>query len=215
MTKATLVGLAFVGVVASTMLAPGRAVADGRNGFRGNSHHHHHNRLHSVPPQRFAPHRFSHHGHHGHHGRGAPFGLVAPPLIVYSTPGYAQPAYAPPIYAPPPVYYPPPPPPAYLPPASAAPPPTDTVIEFPNGRYELRGDGITTPYRWVWIPNPPAAPPAEAAPDVAPKAGPARPEPAQHRDLYRWTDDAGVVHWTDRLEKVPEAYRPKVTKIVS
>jgi hypothetical protein len=38
-----------------------------------------------------------------------------------------------------------------------------TVIQYPNGRYELHGDGIYTPYQWVWIPNvaplPPAPPP--------------------------------------------------------
>jgi hypothetical protein len=34
------------------------------------------------------------------------------------------------------------------------------VVFFPHGRYELRGDGITMPYVWVWIPNPPSAPPS-------------------------------------------------------
>ena len=38
-----------------------------------------------------------------------------------------------------------------------------TVIQYPNGRYELHGDGIYAPYQWVWIPNvvplPPAPPP--------------------------------------------------------
>lgn len=29
-----------------------------------------------------------------------------------------------------------------------------------QGRYVLRGDGITTAYQWVWIPNPPSTPPA-------------------------------------------------------
>jgi hypothetical protein len=49
--------------------------------------------------------------------------------------------------------------PAPVPAASASP----TVVYYPHGRYELRGDGTTTPYQWVWIPNPPAAPPAEPA----------------------------------------------------
>jgi hypothetical protein len=44
---------------------------------------------------------------------------------------------------------------------------TPGVIEYPSGRYELRGDGTTTPYVWVWIPNPPSTPP-----DVAPQADP-------------------------------------------
>jgi hypothetical protein len=28
--------------------------------------------------------------------------------------------------------------------------------------------------------------------------------------LYRWTDKDGVVHWTDRIDAVPEQYRSKV-----
>jgi len=78
----------------------------------------------------------------------------------------------------------------------------DTVIEFPSGRYELRGDGITTPYRWVWIPNPPTAPPAE----------PSSSAPARHTEFYRWTDAEGVLHLSDRWEKVPEAYRATAKK---
>jgi hypothetical protein len=65
-------------------------------------------------------------------------------------------------------------------------------VEFPTGRYELRGDGITTPHTWVWVPAPPSQPPAG--------------EPSRHQ-LYRWTDADGVAHWTDRLEIVPEQYR--------
>jgi hypothetical protein len=42
-------------------------------------------------------------------------------------------------------------------------PPTSRVYTFPEGRYELRGDGTpTSPYVWVWIPtgaNPPNPPP--------------------------------------------------------
>jgi hypothetical protein len=83
------------------------------------------------------------------------------------------------------------------------------VIEYPNGRYELRGDGIATPYRWVWIPNPPAGPPPDAPP--APGA-PATPGPASKLELYRWTDEQGAVHWTDRYEAVPERYRAQVTR---
>ena len=26
------------------------------------------------------------------------------------------------------------------------------VINYPSGRYELYGDGTTTPYYWVWVP---------------------------------------------------------------
>jgi hypothetical protein len=40
------------------------------------------------------------------------------------------------------------------------PPPMPTVVQYPHGRHELRGDGVTTAYHWVWIPNPPPPPPA-------------------------------------------------------
>jgi len=38
------------------------------------------------------------------------------------------------------------------------------VVRYPHGRYELRGDGVTTAYQWVWIPNPPPPPAAPPAP---------------------------------------------------
>ena len=86
-------------------------------------------------------------------------------------------------------------------------------MEFSTGRYELRGDGMSTPYTWVWIPNPPSAPPgpppAPTAPP-APSGGPA-PSPAPTRapngPIYRWTDDNGVTTLTDDLNKVPDRYR--------
>jgi len=61
--------------------------------------------------------------------------------------------------------------------------PTATVVNYPSGRYELRGDGITVPYYWAWVPAqayiaappPPAVP---AAPDVAPVGSPPPPPPA-------------------------------------
>lgn len=45
---------------------------------------------------------------------------------------------------------------AASPTAAAASP---TVVQYPHGRYELRGDGIYTAYRWVWIPSAPPPPP--------------------------------------------------------
>ena len=93
--------------------------------------------------------------------------LVHPwrPVYPYASP-YAPP-YAPveePVVARPPVYA----PPAY----SAAPAPRAqalalqppaggqaTTVQYPHGRYELRGDGVYTAYRWVWIPNVPPPPP--------------------------------------------------------
>lgn len=196
MTKATLVGLASLAIVASAVLAPAVALADGRHHGRGDSH-----RLHTTLPHRLPPPRHF----HGHRSR---FGVIAPPAVIYSAPVYASPVYVPtPVYVPaPPVYA---PAPVVVPSPSAAPAPMETVIEFPNGRYELRGDGITTPYRWVWIPNPPPAPPSEEPAAPAPAPAPAR---APRTEFYRWTDADGVVHLSDRWEKIPEAYRAKASK---
>jgi hypothetical protein len=99
-------------------------------------------------------------------------------------------------------------------PVPAAPIPMVTVVEYATGRYELRGDGLTTPYVWVWIPNPPPGPPPpEQAPPSAPPApsgGGVQPDGERSTrvgDLYRWTDEHGVTTWTDRLSRVPERYR--------
>lgn len=35
------------------------------------------------------------------------------------------------------------------------------VVQYPHGRYELRGDGMTVPWAWVWIP---VAPPSLSTP---------------------------------------------------
>jgi hypothetical protein len=62
--------------------------------------------------------------------------------------------------------------------------PTMTVVQYATGRYELRGDGVTVPYYWVWLPAQPvvaapAPPPVGAAPppDVV-VPGPPPPLPA-------------------------------------
>jgi hypothetical protein len=93
-------------------------------------------------------------------------------------------------------------------PTVAPPPPEPGVIEHPTGRYELRGDGVTTPYRWVWIPNPPAAPPDLPIP---PSGGPAADSPraSSRSTTYRWTDDEGTTFWTNRPESIPEAHRSR------
>lgn len=123
----------------------------------------------------------------------------APPLVYAEPPAYAA-APAPVVNAPPAAYAPatsgPP-----APPSPTAAPSRPSVIEFPEGRYELRGDGVTAPYTWVWIPNPPAAPPALARPVPGD-----RPRDRRTR-VYRWTDDDGVLHFTDRRDAVPERYR--------
>jgi hypothetical protein len=41
---------------------------------------------------------------------------------------------------------------------------TPSVVQYPHGRYELRGDGVYTAYQWVWIPNAPAVPPPPPPP---------------------------------------------------
>lgn len=143
--------------------------------------------------------------------------FIFAPVIVYAAPpvGSMAPVYHdPPAYYPPAAYYPPTSfamPTAYpLParsPESVAPvaPPRPDVVEFPTGRYELRGDGIATPYTWVWIPNPPPTPPADALPTTPSPDD--RPESARQSEVYRWTDEQGVVHWTDNRNAVPPGFR--------
>jgi hypothetical protein len=188
----TLVIALSVGATPSTTLADGRHGA-ARGEFNGSRH-------------------FGHHSHHGFgHRRIFPGFLtsfvVIPPLLdapyVAPAPVYAAP---PPVYAAPPAYA---PPSAYVP----APPSVPRVVEFATGRYELRGDGVYSPYAWVWIPNPPAAPPPPPPPSAPPGPPAAAPDPGPRRAvsqtvaLYRWTDDRGVTTWTDSLEKVPARYR--------
>src|SRR5437867_2419595 len=91
-----------------------------------------------------------------------------------------------------------------------APPPMPSVVQYPHGRYELRGDGTTVPYTWVWIPNPPPPPPPAGAPPAPPAME--EPAPERHSQLYRWTDAQGVAHWTDRWDAVPPQYRAQATQ---
>jgi hypothetical protein len=157
------------------------------------------------------------------------FPFAGAPAVVYAAPYYYPPYYpSPAYYDPPQTYYTPPAPTYYVPApstyysppppsgtVSVAPAPSDNVIQYSHGRYELRGDGVSTPYRWVWIPNPPPPPPAApAAPgdpsSVAPAPGDSSfgsPVAPRQSQLYRWTDTTGVVHWTDRIDMVPEKYR--------
>ena len=91
---------------------------------------------------------------------------IAAPPVVYAAPAYYAPAYygwpypaAPAAYYPAPYY----PARAYAaypaPYAAAAPAPSagwtgPRVVEYAHGRYELRGDGVSVPWAWVWIPSP-------------------------------------------------------------
>lgn len=175
----------------------GRVIVGNPAGSRPSAHH-------RFAPNSFAPRSFFHRGF-------TPFGTIvvyAPlsygPSSYYGSPSYYDPSLG---YAPPAMYRPPTGGTVSL----APPPPMPSVIEYPTGRYELRGDGITAPYRWVWIPNPPPAPPADAPPAGAP-VSPAPPasrdrEPVRHTALYRWTDAQGVVHLTDRGDSVPDRSR--------
>jgi hypothetical protein len=60
--------------------------------------------------------------------------------------------------------------------------PDTTVVQYPYGRYELAGDGVSVPYYWVWVPNqpgltppPPPVPSAAAAPGGYPTPPPPPP----------------------------------------
>jgi hypothetical protein len=107
----------------------------------------------------------------------APFiivGSILSPLI-YQPPVYAYPSpvVAPAYASPPPAYVAPayaPPPPAYASRTVALQPPPashSTTVQYPHGRYELRGDGVRTAYQWVWIPNAPPPPPPPTAPPLS------------------------------------------------
>jgi hypothetical protein len=121
----------------------------------------------------------------------------APPVysvnIYNPAPAAAQPAVQPSVYEPPAASMP-----------SAVTLGAQGVVEYDGGRYELRGDGMATPYRWVWIPNPPPGPPGSPA-MRAPASGELA--PARRGTVYHWVDDEGVVHMTDRWLTVPQRYR--------
>ena len=97
----------------------------------------------------------------------ATFAIFAPFIIVGEAIAHAVPPYRAPavVVAPPPVSYAPPPTYYAAPPAYgnqgyiASAPAQPRVVQYPHGRYVLRGDGITSAYQWVWIPNPRSAPP--------------------------------------------------------
>ncbi|HEY7038454.1 MAG TPA: DUF4124 domain-containing protein [Methylomirabilota bacterium] len=142
-------------------------------------------------------------------------------VVVYGAPYYwpyydtPYPYYDPSLaYTPPVVYGAPYSPPmggqlSLTPPPS---PPTPSVVPFPTGRYELRGDGVTEPYRWVWIPNPPTEPPSPVPPTSPAPPSSKDPGPTRHAPLYRWTDEQGTIHYTDRWTAVPDRYRAQTKR---
>ncbi len=162
-----------------------------------------------------APRPFGHH----HHFFPRPFFFPAPffPLVVVPPPAvaYAEPpvVYQPYQYQPyqPTMGY-PSAAAAAVPPPAPPPPPIPSVIEYPHGWYELRGDGVSAPYVWVWVPKPPPPPPAPPAPPTVapPDASPGR---SSSRKVFHWTDAAGVTHWTDQQETVPPRYRADARRV--
>jgi hypothetical protein len=210
MTRGRIALTLTLALAAGLTLAPAAATAGRSHGRPGGG---------GVAPAR--PTGF-HHGGGFQHGVSRPFhagprhfglrpfgrrvvtvGAFATPFV-YSPPlSYGYPTVYDPGYYDPSSYY--APPVSYGPNVGGAismapsPPQTPSVVEFPTGRYELRGDGTSVPYTWVWIPNPPSGPP-DAPPSQAPT-------PSSHRQLFRWTDEVGVAHWTDRLDAVPQEFR--------
>jgi hypothetical protein len=69
---------------------------------------------------------------------------------------------------------------------------------------------VSAPYKWVWIPNPPAAPPAPTSPPAAPSSGDR--SPVRRSQLYRWLDEQGVMHLTDNADTVPEQFRKQAKR---
>jgi uncharacterized protein DUF4124 len=173
-------------------------------------------RLPRVPPARFS-HRLP---HHAFVGFPATTVLYAPPALYESPVDSSPPAVSVStvVYVSPTVYVSPPIVSSQPAPAAAASnpaPPLPSVVEYSTGRYELRGDGVTTPYVWVWIPNPPPVPPAAPPPSAPsvddPRAG-SVPSAVQSK-VYRWTDDEGTTHWTNRVESIPEPHRSRAQRL--
>jgi hypothetical protein len=143
--------------------------------------------------------------------RFVPFAVVTSPVVGYTPPPVVY-SPSPVVYAPPAVAYDPPPT------QVRASPPMPTVIEYPHGRYELSGDGVTAPYQWVWIPNPSPPPPSSAPPEPSQSTPPATPHsapgaPGGRGRIYSWTDEHGVTTWTDAEDSVPERYRAQAERL--
>ena len=110
------------------------------------------------------------------YGYGYPYPYYGYPAYY---PAYGYPAYT---YAAPVAYQPSmaytsrpvvsPPPQAAV---QAAPPVQTRVVHYPHGRYELRGDGVTTAYLWVWVvTESPDNPSLASLPHATPSPDPTR-----------------------------------------
>jgi hypothetical protein len=96
-------------------------------------------------------------------GAFAAFSVLTWPLWALAT---YPPTYPTPVYAPAPYYA----TPAYTP--APATPAVQREVVYAHGRHLLYGDGVTTAYRWVWVPNPPPPPPPAVAPPPPPAGAP-------------------------------------------
>ena len=154
MRKLLVVAIASAALVA--LAAPSAMAGDRHGGGRGHSgkhwgahsHGHGHWRGGHWPGHWRGSHWRGHHGH----WRG---GYWGPGIAIGVSPFYWPYAYHSPsvVYAEPPAVY-TEPPAAYSSPAdTAAPPAVEREVVYPHGRYVLHGDGVSTPYRWVWIPS--------------------------------------------------------------
>ena len=56
-----------------------------------------------------------------------------------------------------------------VPVAAATPVPADRVVTYPEGRYQLYGDGKAVPYYWVWLPSGSSTAPAPPPPPPFPR----------------------------------------------
>lgn len=105
-------------------------------------------------------------------GAFATFAILTAPFFAVAA--YPAVAYPTPVYATPPAYY-------AAPPVAYAPTPATPAVQreviYPHGRHVLYGDGVTTAYRWVWVPNPPPPP----APAVVPPPPAGAPPPPPSR----------------------------------
>lgn len=144
----------------------------------------------------------------GAHFPVVPFGgapLVSSTLVVpdsYAPAFVTPPAEGGDLYVPAPVV-----------PAPPAAPPVPALVEYADGWYQLRGDGVAEPYRWVWIPKPPpTSPPASFAPPATPAPRAERPAGDKPSVAYHWTDEGGVTIWTNRLDRVPKRYRDRAVQ---
>jgi hypothetical protein len=154
------------------------AEAKGRSGG-----FHHGGRFHGGPAKFHGGHGhgFRHGGHfHGGHFHGSRvvvgFGFYGGwPYWGYPYPYYGYPYYYPPavVYnAPTTVYS---APPAYTNGSTQSAPAIQREVVYPHGKYVLEGDGVNTPYKWVWIANSeyrPTEPPKSDAPGAAPPGPP-------------------------------------------